>query len=63
MEAPFVGKRADMLNKKAVVAFFHKRHDDARRLWEEALRCANEMHVDAQTNLTIYKWSLGQISD
>ena len=25
MENPFVGKRADVLNKKAIVALFHQR--------------------------------------
>lgn len=47
MESPFIGKRADMLNKKAVVAFYHRRHEEARKLWEDAIRCANDMHMDA----------------
>jgi hypothetical protein len=62
METPFIGKRADVLNKQAVVAFFHNKKEEARKLWEDALK-QTERHLDAQTNLSIYKWSLGEISD
>jgi hypothetical protein len=27
MEVPFIGKRADVLNKKAVFAYFNNKHD------------------------------------
>jgi hypothetical protein len=46
METPYIGKRADTLNKKAIVAFFRKRAEDAVILWKEALEL-NDRHFDA----------------
>jgi hypothetical protein len=37
LENPFIGKRADVLNKKGIVAFFHKRQEEAINCWEAAL--------------------------
>lgn len=37
MEIPFVGKRADMLNKKACVAYFDGKRDEAHEYWMKAV--------------------------
>ena len=62
MENPFIGKRADVLNKKGIVSFFHKRQEEAVSFWAEALNLSDR-HFDAKTNLSMQQWSTGQISD
>jgi hypothetical protein len=52
MENPFIGKRADVLNKKGIVSFFHKRQEEAVNFWAEALQLSDR-HFDAKTNLTM----------
>ena len=37
MEKPFVGKKADSLNKRACVAFFNKEFEKSQKLWSEAI--------------------------
>ena len=37
MEHPFIGKRADVLNKKAVFALTRNEEGEALNLWEESL--------------------------
>lgn len=37
MEHPFIGKRADVLNKKAVFALTKNLEGEALNYWEEAL--------------------------
>jgi hypothetical protein len=34
MENPFVGKKADVLNKKGIVAFFNREQEKAVESWE-----------------------------
>jgi hypothetical protein len=38
MDTPFVGKKADVLNKKAIVSLFHRREEKEKRveLWTQA---------------------------
>lgn len=53
MEVPFVGKRADVLNKQACVAYFSSaRTDQATALWHKALQ-ANNQHFYSCFNLGI----------
>jgi serine/threonine protein kinase len=42
MEKPFVGKKADMLNKRACVAFFNKEFEKAQKLWSEAVNNSDQ---------------------
>lgn len=46
METPFIGKRADVLNKKGIVSFFHRRQEEAVSFWAEALQLSDR-HFDA----------------
>ena len=62
MEQPFIGKRADVLNKQGVVAFFNKKTELAVSLWEQAIKLS-EGHFDALTNYSMFLWPTGQISD
>lgn len=55
MELPVVGKRADVCNKKAIMALSRGDEDLALQLWEEAL-AMNEEHFDTLINYLIYKW-------
>lgn len=58
MEQPFIGKRADVLNKQGVVAFFNKRTEEAVSLWNQAIQLS-EQHFDAHTNHSMFLWSTG----
>ena len=62
MEAPFVGKRADVFNKKGIVALFHDKEGEALHYWSEA-RILSDRHFDSQCNFCMHRWSTGRISD
>lgn len=62
METPFIGKRADTLNKLAIFEFFNQNMKKAQEFWSEALKL-NDRHFDSQVNLSMYRWSVGIISD
>ena len=69
MENPFIGKRADVLNKKGIVSLFHRKqyeHEsnqvDPEECWMKALELSDR-HFDSQFNLSMYRWSTGQISE
>lgn len=55
MELPVVGKRADVSNKKAIMALSRGEEDQALKLWEDALAMKEE-HFDTLINYLIYKW-------
>lgn len=62
MESPFVGKKADVYNKKGIVALFHDKEGDALSYWDQA-RKISDRHFDSSTNYCMHRWSSGQISD
>lgn len=62
MELPVIGKRADVCNKKAIMALSRGDEDQALKLWEEAL-AMNDEHFDTLINYLIYKWKNAQITD
>lgn len=62
METPFVGKKADVMNKRGTVALFNKNEDEAMRYWSEA-KSLNERHFDSTCNYVMYRWSTGRITD
>lgn len=62
METPFVGKKADVLNKRGTVALFNRNEDEAMRFWQEA-KALNDKHFDSTCNHVMYKWSTGRITD
>jgi len=58
METPFVGKKADVLNKKAIVSLFHRREEKEKRveLWTQA-KWINDTHYDSTCNELMFYWS------
>ena len=62
MENPFVGKKADVYNKKGIVALFHDREGEALHWWSQA-RILSDRHFDSQCNFCMHRWSTGRISD
>lgn len=42
METPFIGKRADNLNKRACVLYFDKKSEEAQKLWSKAINTTNQ---------------------
>ena len=64
MENPFVGKKADTLNKKAIIALFHKKKPDhlCNDYWDEAL-LLNDRHFDSRFNSVMFQWSTARIGD
>ena len=55
MEQPFIGKRADVCNKKAIMALSKLDDVSAVKYWEEAFQM-KEQHFDASVNYLMYKW-------
>lgn len=62
METPFIGKKADVMNKRGTVALFNRNEEEAMRFWFEA-RNLNERHFDSTCNYVMYRWSTGRITD
>ena len=62
MENPFVGKKADVFNKKGIVALFHDKEGEALTWWSQA-RLLSDRHFDSQCNFCMHRWSTGRISD
>lgn len=62
MEEPFIGKRADVANKKAVFLLCRGEEEAALRLWEEGLSM-KENHFNITTNFILYKWRSAQFTD
>ena len=62
MEQPFVGKKADVYNKRGIVALFRNREGEALSMWQEA-RLISDRHFDSQCNYVMHRWSTGKISD
>jgi hypothetical protein len=62
MQEPFIGKRADVLNKKAVFLMCRGEEESALRLWEEGLSM-KDSHFDISTNFILYKWKSAQFTD
>ena len=54
MSLPVVGNRADVCNKKAVMALCRSDEEKALRLWEEANGMKGEKHIDTQVNYLIH---------
>lgn len=64
MEIPFVGKRADMLNKKALVAYFKGSADDqqqAGEFWSKAINSSNQ-HFYSCFNMGMKSFWNGEVS-
>lgn len=62
MENPFVGKKADVYNKKGIVALFHDKEGEALHWWSQA-RLLCDRHFDSMCNFSMHRWSTGYISD
>lgn len=62
MEMPIVGKKADVINKRGVIALFNKEEETAMRYWCEA-RHVNIRHFDSTCNYVLYRWSTARIDD
>ena len=63
MENPFMGKRADVLNKRGIVSLFHGgKEGDALHYWAEAQKL-KDRHYDSRWNYCMHRWSSGVISD
>mmetsp|Transcript_10619 Transcript_10619/g.10701 ORF Transcript_10619/g.10701 Transcript_10619/m.10701 type:complete len:238 (-) Transcript_10619:807-1520(-) len=62
MEQPQIGKRADVLNKKAVFLMCKGHEEEGLRLWDEALNM-KESHFATKINFILYRWKSGQLSD
>ena len=64
MESPFVGKKADVYNKKGIVSLYHKKGADNEALayWQEA-DLINDRHFDSKYNYIMFRWSTAKISD
>lgn len=46
MEQPFVGKKADVYNKRGIVALFRGKEGEALSMWQEA-RLIQDRHFDS----------------
>ena len=55
MDNPFIGKQADIFNKKAMILLSKGQEDLAVKQWEEAFKM-KEKHMDSIINYTLYKW-------
>lgn len=62
MENPFIGKRADVYNKRGIVALFRDQERLAEHWWDQALHLSDR-HFDSQCNSRIHRWTNGSISD
>ena len=64
METPFVGKKADVLNKQAIVALFHQRDVETKAidLWTQAMQ-VQDTHFDSKCNEVMFRWSTAKIPD
>ena len=61
MEIPFVGKRVDVLNKRACVAYFNGQTDNATELWMKAGN-TNNQHYYSVYNLGMKRFRFGEVS-
>jgi hypothetical protein len=57
MELPVIGKRADVSNKKAIMALSRGEEDLALKYWQEAQMMKDE-HFDTKLNYLIYMWRM-----
>ena len=55
MEQPFVGKKADVMNKRGTVALFDRNEEEAIRYWQEA-KILNNRHFDSTCNFVMKRW-------
>jgi serine/threonine protein kinase len=64
LEAPFIGKKSDSLNKKGIISLFHKKDTEQKACgyWQEALSL-NDRHFDSKCNEVMYRWSTAKIGD
>lgn len=62
MEFLQVGTRADLLNRRGIVALFNKDEDRAMQFWSEGL-LTNDRHFDCKINLVMNRWSTAKIND
>lgn len=62
LETPFVGKKADVLNKRGTVALFNRNEQEAIRFWQEA-RQLNEAHFDSHANYGMFMWTTAKVTD
>lgn len=61
MEIPFVGKRADVLNKQACVSYFNTRKEHAEELWAKAINASNQ-HYYSCFNLGMKRFHHGEVA-
>lgn len=64
MENPYVGKKADVLNKKGIISLFHRKGEDnvALNFWQEA-ELLNDRHFDSKCNFVMFRWATAKITD
>lgn len=62
MEQPFIGKRADVCNKKACIALAKGNEEQALEHWNTAINMKDH-HFDSHVNLLLYKWRTGLATD
>ena len=62
MENPFIGKRADVYNKRGIVALFSNQEQLAQHWWNQALELSDK-HFDSQCNYSMHRWNNGSTSD
>jgi hypothetical protein len=61
METPFVGKRADVLNKQACVTYFNGNAEKSEKLWLKAIN-SNNQHYYSCYNLGMMRFRYGEVS-
>jgi hypothetical protein len=62
MEFPNIGKRANMFNRRGIVALFNRNEEDAMRFWSKGLEI-NDRHFNCKTNFVLFRWSTAKINE
>jgi len=62
MGQPYIGKQADMLNKRAIASLLKGNQEEAEDFWEEGIDL-NPSHFDLKVNYELYRWKYALISD
>lgn len=61
MEVPFIGKRADCLNKNACCLYFDGEYEKAGAMWSKAINTSNQ-HFYSCFNLGLKQFINGEVS-
>ncbi len=62
MDFAYVGKRADLMNRRGILALYNKDEDRAMNFWAEGLHI-NDRHFDCKLNFVLHRWSTAKIND